>query len=69
MSKHLVTVVKKNSPLTGRKLKQNRAPGERPSALTGCFGRERRRGREERRDTEKHRNNNKTITTITEIEI
>ena len=37
---HLATAVRKNSPLTGRNLKQNPALGGRPSALTGwCTGR------------------------------
>ena len=35
MSKRLATAARKNSPLTGRNLKQNRALGGRPSALTG----------------------------------
>jgi len=44
MSKHLATAVRKNSPLTGRNLKQNPALGGRPSALTGWVERERKRG-------------------------
>ena len=51
MSKHLATVTQKNSPFQGRNLRQNRALGGRPSALTGwgCGnrGRERENGMEE----------------------
>ena len=43
MSKHLATVARKNSPSMGRNLRQNRAVGGRPSALTGWVDRERER--------------------------
>ena len=42
MSKHLLTAVRKNSPITGRNLKQNLTLGVRPSALTSWVERERR---------------------------
>ena len=47
MSKHLATAERKNSPLTGRNLRQTPALGGRPSTLTGWVEIERER---ERRD-------------------
>ena len=61
MSKHLATAVRKNSPLTGRNLKQNPALGGRPSALTGWVERE----REEGWVGGRHRSRTATTTTIT----
>ena len=69
MSKHLATAARKNSPLMGRNLKQNRALGGRPSALTGCVERERGRRREERETQRSIITTIITITTIIIIEI
>ena len=41
----MATAVRKNSPLTGRNLKQTPALGGRPSALTGWVEREKGRGK------------------------
>ena len=47
MSEHLATEARKKSSVTGRNIKQNKALGGRPSALTGWVERERKREEKE----------------------